>query len=206
MFLAGWRLHSPEAPVPAWKVTRLTADSGLSDSAALSPDGKLVAYSSDRGLSGERNLYIRQTGGGQAIPLTTDGAGNTAPDFSPDGTKIVFQSSRDDGGIYEIPAFGGEARLVALDGLDPKYSPDGTQVAYWIGTCGIDSRVPGSGAVWVALLAGGPPRRVGTKFTAARQPLWSPDGKHILLVGYTSPKATSPRASTGGWSQWAARM
>ncbi len=35
--------------------------------------------------------------------------------------------------LFEIPAFGGEARLLARDGLNPRFSPDGSQVAYWIG-------------------------------------------------------------------------
>jgi len=118
-----------EAPV-----IRLTSDSGMTTDAALSPDGKLVAYSSDRGLDGQRDLYIKQVAGGQPIRLTTDGAGNRMPDFSPDGSKIVFRSNREGGGIYEIPAFGGEARLVARDGLNPKFSPDGSRVAYWVGS------------------------------------------------------------------------
>ena len=188
-FALGLRLHGPQAALPSWSLTRLTSDSGLSGFSALSPDGKLVAYSSDRGLDGEPDLYIKQVAGGQPIRLTSDGAGNTAPDFSPDGSKIVFRSNRDGGGIYEIPAFGGEVRLLARDGLNPKFSPDGSQVAYWVGTEGVAAAVPGSGAVWVVPAAGGHPRRVGPNFTAARAPIWSPDGKHLLCIGYTSAKA-----------------
>ena len=91
-----------------------------------------------------------RSAGGQPIRLTSDGAGNTQPDFSPDGTKIVFRSNRDGGGIYEIPAFGGESRLLARDGWNPKYSPDGSQVAYWVGQGGnVAITVPGGGAVWL---------------------------------------------------------
>ena len=89
-------------PQTPWKVTRLTSDPGLSDFAALSPDGKLVAYASDRSLDGERDLYVKQVAGGQPIRLTTDGMGNTMPDFSPDGSKLVFRSDREGGGIFEI--------------------------------------------------------------------------------------------------------
>jgi Tol biopolymer transport system component len=181
--------HGSQTPLAAWKLTRLTADPGLSGSAALSPDGKLVAYASDRGRDGEPDLYVKQVAGGQPIRLTTDGAGNSTPDFSPDGSHIVFRSDRDGGGIFEIPTFGGDARLVARDGLNPKYSPDGTQVAYWVGDMGVAAAVPGSGTVWVVPVAGGPPRRIGPSFTAARYPIWSPDGKRLLLLGYTSAKA-----------------
>jgi serine/threonine protein kinase/Tol biopolymer transport system component len=188
-FAAGWRLHSPPPEPPPWILTRLTTDVGLSGSPALSPDGKLVAYSSDRSLDGELDLYVKQVAGGQPIRLTTDGAGNTTPDFSPDGSKIVFRSNRDGGGIYEIPSFGGEARRLAPEGLDPKFSPDGSQVAYWVGSPSVAEAVPGSGTIWVVPVAGGQPQRVGPAFTAARTPIWFPDGKRLLVIGYTSAKA-----------------
>jgi dipeptidyl aminopeptidase/acylaminoacyl peptidase len=121
--------------------------------------------------------------------MTFDGAGNTSPDFSPDGNKIVFQSTRNGGGIYEIPAFGGEARLLAKRGLNPKFSPDGLRVAYWISGPYVAFAVPGSGSVWVVPTAGGQPQRIGPTFTNARYPIWAPDGKHVLFVGYTSDKA-----------------
>jgi serine/threonine protein kinase/WD40 repeat protein len=182
-------LHGRQVLPPPWKLTRLTNDSGLSDFAALTPDGKLVAYASDRSLDGEPDLYIKQVAGGQPIRLTSDGAGNTTPDFSPDGNKIIFRSNRDGGGIYEIPAFGGDVRLLARDALNPKFSPDGSQVAYWVGDEGVAAAIPGSGTVWVIPVAGGPPQRVGPNFTAARHPIWSPDGQHLLIIGYTSAKA-----------------
>jgi len=188
-FAVGWRLNHPQAALPPWIVTRLTSDAGLSDFPALSPDGKLVAYSSDRSLDGARDLYVKQVAGGQPIRLTSDGAGNTTPDFSPDGGKIVFRSNRDGGGIYEIPVFGGEVRLLARNGLNPKFSPDGSQVAYWVGAENVSEAVPGSGTVWVVPVAGGQPQREGPKFTAARYPMWSPDGKCLLCIGYTSAKA-----------------
>ena len=153
--VVGLRFHNAPATLPNWTLTRITADAGLSGFPALSPDGNLMAYSSDRGLNGEQDLYVRQVAGGQPIRLTFDGAGNTTPDFSPDGTRIVFRSNRNGGGIYEVPALGGEARLLARGGLNPKYSPDGSLVAYWVGTEAVSAAVPGSGAVWVVPVTGG---------------------------------------------------
>jgi eukaryotic-like serine/threonine-protein kinase len=184
-----WRLHGGPDTLPSGKLTRLTTDAGISDFPALSPDGKLVAYSSDRIQEGQRDLYVQQVAGGEPIRLTFDGAGNRMPDFSPDGSRVVFRSDRDGGGIYEIPAFGGTARLLAREGLNPKFSPDGSQVAYWVGAEGVAVSVPGSGAVWVLPLAGGQPRRVGPNLTHARFPIWSPDGKHLLVAGYSAAKA-----------------
>jgi len=185
---ASW-IHATQASALPSRLTRLTDGAGVARSPALSRDGTLMAYSSDRAAEGQWDLYVKHITGGQPIRLTSDGAGNETPDFSPDGSKIVFRSNRDGGGIYVTPALGGEIRLVARDGLDPKFSPDGSQVAYWIGAPNVADKVPGSGTVWVAPAAGGQLRRVGSNFTAARYPIWSPDGKHLLFVGYTSAKA-----------------
>ena len=183
-----WWVHSPPAAAPSyWKLTRLTADAGLATSPALSFDGKLLAYSSDGGRDGGLDLYIKQAAGGQPIRLTSDGADNRQPDFSPDGSRIVFQSNRDGvPGIYEIPAFGGEVRLLARDGLRPRFSPDGSKVAYWAGSERQVQTAPGGAAVWVVPAGGGQPQRVRSSLTAAQAPIWSPDGKRLLLVGYTS--------------------
>ena len=185
----GLGLHNAPPGLPGGKFTRITADAGLSAFPALSPDGKLIAYSADRGLNGEQDLYVRQVAAGQPIRLTFDGLGNTTPDFSPDGTRIVFRSNRNGGGIYEIPALGGHERLVARGGLNPKYSPDGSYIAYWVGAAGVNPAVPGSGAVWLVPVTGGTARRIAEQFRAARQPIWLPDGKHLLFVGQTSSRA-----------------
>jgi len=197
VFAAWWRFGNSQAPLPEERLTRLTAEPGLSDSPAMSPDGKLVAYSSDKGMDAGRDLYVKEVAGGEPVRLTSDGAGNTSPDFSPDGSRIVFRSERNGSGIYEIPALGGEARLLAKNGLNPKYSPDGLQVAFWIGAEHVGTGVPGSGAVWVVPEAGGQPRRVGADFTAARHPVWSPDGRRLLVVGYHSQ--TAFESSSSDW-------
>ena len=113
------------------------------------------------------DLYVKQVAGGQPIRLTFDGAGNTWPDFSPDGSKIVFRSNRGGGGIYEIPAFGGQIRLLARGGFRPRFSPDGTKVAYWAGWDTIYETIPGTASVWVVRAAGGQPQRVAPGLTAA---------------------------------------
>jgi Tol biopolymer transport system component len=193
-----WRFYRTEsAPLP-WKLTRLTNESGLSTSAALSQDGKLVAYLSDRAMDGQLDLYVKQVAGGQPIRLTFDGT-STTPEFSPDGSKIVFRSSRDGGGIYEMPAFGGEVRLLAQSGFNPMFSPDGSQVAYWVGLGTVSSMVPGTGTIWVVPASGGQPEQVASNFTSARYPIWSPDGQHLLFRGYTSAKANDT-SSVDWWT------
>lgn len=192
VFVAAEGLRTTHSSPIQWRFTQLTPDGEYSGSPAISRDGKLLAYSSEK--NGICDLYVKQIAGGQPIRLTFDGAGNTMPDFSPDGSKIVFRSNRDGGGIYEIGVFGGEGRLLARDGRDPKYSPDGTKVAFWIGTDDVLPTVPGTGTAWVVPSAGGQPRRVAARLTTARHPIWSPDGRSLLVIGYASDKLSEASA------------
>jgi len=186
LFALGFRRAAN--PVPEWRLTRITPSTGLSNTPALSRDGSLVAYSSNTDHNSGYDLYVRQVAGGQAVRLTFDGQNNVSPNFSPDGSKIVFRSSRNHGGIYKIPTFGGEAQLLAPEGFAPKFSPDGLQVAYWTGSDSVAIAVPGSGALWVVSASGGQPSRIASGLSSARYPVWSPDGKWLLFEGYDSAK------------------
>ncbi|PYV17421.1 MAG: hypothetical protein DMG07_05885 [Acidobacteria bacterium] len=179
--------HSPSSlrrPV----LTRLTADSGLSAYPALSPDGKFVAFASDRSGDGNLDIWVQLIGAGEPIRLTSDKADEYEPVYSPDGTKIAFRSERDGGGIYTIPALGGEARLVARQGRRPRFSPQGDEILYWVGG--------DFGKIYAVAASGGAARAVQPNFYIARHPIWSPDGKYILFSG---TRDTQARRSTSDW-------
>ena len=126
-----WRLGPTPAQVE-WKLRPLTADSGLTTTPAISADGRLAAYASDRASNGTNlDLWVQPLSeGSQPIRLTQNPADDMNPSFSPDGGQIAFFSSRDGGGIYVIPAFGGQERLLVRGGRYPRFSPDGRWVAY----------------------------------------------------------------------------
>ncbi|HEY1217197.1 MAG TPA: hypothetical protein VGE93_26520, partial [Bryobacteraceae bacterium] len=94
---------------------------------ALSKDGKLLAYVSRVG-GDVPHIWVRQTGEPRALQVTSGSSRDADPDFSPDGTHIAFWSERERPGVYVVPAFGGDARLVVLDAYCPRFSPDGKQI------------------------------------------------------------------------------
>jgi dipeptidyl aminopeptidase/acylaminoacyl peptidase len=170
-------------------VVRLTTDAGLDEKPALSRDGRLLAFSSNRSADGGRNIYIKHVAGGETLQLTFDGLGNTAPDFSPDGTQIVFHSDRDGGAAYLLPTLGGSPRFLARGGLDPKFSPDGHRIAYWVGDPFVAQTVPHTGVVYTIALADPVSRPLPNQPASSRYPIWLPDSRRLLFVGYASLKA-----------------
>ncbi len=189
-----WRIfEQPRSSIHAPTITRLTTDSGLSAYPALSPDGKLVAYASDRASNGNLDIWMQQAAGGNPIRLTTNDADDLEPNFSPDGSQIVFRSERDGGGVYVVPALGGVERRLADLGRSPRFSPDGKWIAYWVG----DQSYYGRRQIFVIAATGGKPRAIQPDFFSASRPVWSPDGKHLLFRG-----ARDPKASEAGQYDW----
>ncbi|HET9263280.1 MAG TPA: protein kinase [Vicinamibacterales bacterium] len=176
-----WK-KAPGNPAAAADRTRVTFDSGLTTDPALSPDGKLVVYASDRAGQGNLDLWIQNLASGETTRLTDDPADERAPCFSPDGSRIVFRSEKQGGGIFTVSALGGgEPRPVATGGQAPRYSPDGSLIAYHTGGA---RAVGGLGSeLRVVAASGGQPKRVETGVKEAWHPLWTGDGEHLVFVG-----------------------
>jgi Tol biopolymer transport system component len=171
-----WSLERSR-PAPSHPaLTRLTSDSGLSYMPALSPDGRLLAYASDRSGEGNLDIWVKQVAGGEPVRLTHHTAADLEPAFSPDGTRIAFRSERDGRGIYVVSALGGDERRVAEHGFQPQWSPDGQWISYGVNT-------PTSNLIYAVPANGGTPRQLRPEMASARPPVWSPDGQRILFMG-----------------------
>jgi Tol biopolymer transport system component len=167
------------AIMPEGTFRRLTNDPGLTTSAAISSDGKLVAYASDRADGTNLDIWVQQVDGGAPIRLTNDPADDDEPAFSPDGTQIAFRSERDGGGVYIAPALGGAARLFAPRGRHPRFSPDGHMLMYTATDPSI-SRY----RLMYAQFPGGTGRPVAQGCVAySPHAVWSPDSSRILFTG-----------------------
>ncbi|MBV8867753.1 MAG: winged helix-turn-helix domain-containing protein, partial [Acidobacteriaceae bacterium] len=118
-------------PFTSMKISRLTSGGEVSD-AAVSPDGKYVAYFL-RETEGE-SLWIRQVAAPGTVRVAVPEAGeHFSLTFSPDGTYLYYVRKSQDGlGIlYRRPALGGDAAKLLLGIRGPiSFSPDGKQFAF----------------------------------------------------------------------------
>jgi eukaryotic-like serine/threonine-protein kinase len=173
-----WPRHSnPASPKPL-SLEQLTFDGGLTTDPAISPDGKLIAYASNRAGDSGLDIWV-QYRGGDPVRITHDPADEYQPSFSPDGTEIVYRSAQNGGGIYLISSLGGEPRLVVNGGWDrPRFSPDGAEILY-----ASSSLVTRNAYTINIRLPGATPIKLAPEFTDVVMPIWSPDGQYILFIG-----------------------
>ena len=179
----GWLWTRTQAgardPLVGVGVERLTYDTGLTTMPSISSDGRLIAYASDRAGRGDLDIWV-QLAGGAPLRLTDDPADDSMPHFSPDGNQLVFRSERAGGGVYVVPALGGQSRLIAARGGSPQFSPDGSRVAFWVG--GFRGGSTAESETYVVPLDGDEPLRVLADFETARDPLWAPDGRSLIVA------------------------
>jgi len=174
--LSWWLLGREESSeFAAGRLRQLTFDAGLTWEPTISSDGKLVAYSSDRGGDGGLDIWVQRVAGGDPIRLTDHPADDMQPDLSPDGETIVFRSARDEGGIYRIPTLGGDEVKIADRGFRPRWSPAGDKILFNSGAA--------SGPVHVIGAGGGDSGAFPGPFQYWRGPTWLSNDR-ILVFGY----------------------
>ena len=127
--------------------------------------------------------------------LTDDPGRDWDPRWSPDGTKILFASSRGNTGdhIYIVPAAGGAAtQLVAINANGARWSPDGDSVAFLAYRSGHSQiwMTPSSGGVDPVLLTTDPLDKADFE--------WSRDGKKIVYVAGRDARTIWMTATSGG--------
>jgi len=101
------------------------------------------------------------------------------PHVSPDGSKIVYESTRHGGcDIYIMDVDGSNVVQLTAFGLDrarmPRWSPDGREVVFAGG--------PNKGDLYVISAAGGEPRVLSADPSDESLPSWSPDGRWIYFT------------------------
>ena len=150
----------------------------LTDSAAgeiyprFTPDGRAVVYTT---WSRPHRIFRLPLDGGPARPLVGPESGGGAwGDISPDGRRMVFSRSLQgvDRLFVKSLVSGEEQKLSELPGTVPRWSPDGTRIAFspdrsW------------DGGIFVIAADGSDPRRLTQ---TGGWPAWWPDGSRIAFI------------------------
>jgi Tol biopolymer transport system component len=114
------------------------ADNVVDASPKYSPDGSTIAFSSYNRDGVPASVYLMSATGGPVHRLTPVELSAADPDWSPDGSRLVFWSNCCVPGqpaIWSIGADGNNAVKLSHPGprrfnFSPDYSPDGTRIAY----------------------------------------------------------------------------
>ena len=126
---------------------RVTAHQNVDQYPTWSPDGRKIAFVSNRN-GGNIQIWVIDADGKNPVRLT-DGVSDSYPDWSPDGKTILYVASHvpEDhdlapGGIVAMDADGKDKRLLKnKGGTHPSWSPDGTKIAFAFGNFGGDTHV-----------------------------------------------------------------
>lgn len=106
---------------------------GSNSAPAWSPDGRRLAVVLSKDGGSQMNI-INADGSGQPQRIASSNSIDTEPNFSPDGSAIIFTSDR--GGspqIYRIPVSGGQPQRLTFEGtynVSPRHSPDGKSFTF----------------------------------------------------------------------------
>lgn len=121
--------------------TRLTSQPSYESKPVWSPDGKSVAFASDR--NGGQDIYIMPAAGGPARRLTFNSAAETPEAFTPDGKSVIYSAAIQNPArsavfptgvmkeLYQVSVAGGRPQqLLGTPALSVSYLPDGKSFVY----------------------------------------------------------------------------
>src|SRR5258706_10403859 len=169
------------------KPTNLTNNPAEDSFPTWSPDGKQIAFVSNR--AGSRDIWVMNAdGNGDPTQLTSrDRTGSIQeieyPDWSPDGAYIIF-GGKEDGKDYEIyiidvTTAGSQPKPLTDDpAVDtaPDWSPDSKQIAFMSNRSGNDH-------IWVMNAdRSGEPTQLTSTPARDYAPIWSPDSNNAQII------------------------
>ena len=155
----------------------LTTGNQAIEGLAVSPDGRRLAFDSDR--SGNQDVYVIPTTGGEPVQVTTDLSDDFMSSWSPSGQELAIYSNREGSRrLYVMPADGGLPTAVVplpRNQRYPAWSPDGTTLVF-------SSNETGAQELYVVS------RNSDSSWRAARRVTfgggdfgrWSPNGRRIV--------------------------
>jgi Tol biopolymer transport system component/DNA-binding SARP family transcriptional activator len=192
-----WALDLTASGTAALDAARpVTNGSQAIEGIAVSPDGKWLAFDSNR--NGSQEIYRLSLSGGDPEQLTQSSEPDFLSSWSPDGREIAFYSyRRGTRRVYVMPAEGGPPGEVAptlVNQRNPGWAPDGRSLVFSAAAGERPSQIyvvpRRADSSW------GTPRRITTD--GGVSPRWSPDGRAIAFikeraVWVTTPEGARPR-------------
>ncbi|MDR7419220.1 MAG: S9 family peptidase [Armatimonadota bacterium] len=174
-----WRGHLWMVATDGGTPAPFTADEARDTSPVWSPDGRWIAFLSNRG--GKRRgykkpatqLWVMPADGGEARQLTFFRAGVSEPAWSPDSKTLAFVSR----GTLDRPETGEDEPLVVREITRVKYKFDG------IGF------LEGYAHVWTVALDAGDPTWLTDGEFDHETPVWLPGGREVVFVANRTPGA-----------------
>ena len=170
-----WKTRMRTEPAPTY---RFLTYSGHDSTPAVSPDGKTIAFTSDR--DGTPRIWLKQIAGASEVALT-DGP-DDHPRFSHDGSTLLFTRNEPSGiALYRVPTLGGAPRKIIDRVVNGDFSPDGKTAVFvrWRNEGGREIS-----AVGIVNADGSEAREIaqveGLRLVSPRV---SPDGRRIAVVG-----------------------
>jgi Tol biopolymer transport system component len=174
------------------QITANPAGHGV-NGAALSPDGKYLAYSDDAGL----HIKLVETGEMRTLPLPAEAISIHATwlpaAWFPDGTRLLtnLEIAGKPPSIWILSLIGDAPRKFRDDAFAQSISPDGAKIVFTAARTGLGERqgpsTPGGffgdQTIWLVSASGQAPRMLaqGDEATGFRQVSWSPDGSRAYL-------------------------
>lgn len=193
-------------------ITRLTDDPAQDVMPAMSPDGKRVAFASNR--AGNWDVYVMPVGGGKAVQITSDNSNDLSPSWSPDGQTLVYCRLGQTSGRWElwvVDVFNPAQTQFIGYGLFPEWCPvKGT------GHAGADqilfqrSRERGQRTFSIWTLDYSSASKQATNETelasspehALINPTWSPDATRIVYAAVPNPEKWTDEKRPTSSSLW----
>lgn len=167
------------APTSDAKWEQLTFFTDAAVYPALSPDGRMLTFiRGNNTFLAPGDVYVKILPSGEPVQLTHDGVVKLSPEFSPDGTQIVY-GTQDPWDTWEVPVLGGEPRVMLRNASSLTWIENGKRLLFSEIKAGLHMGVVTTDE------ARGNPRDVylppGNRSMAHHSYL-SPDGKWVLIA------------------------
>jgi DNA-binding winged helix-turn-helix (wHTH) protein/Tol biopolymer transport system component len=194
-----WRLPSRRTDIIERKLTSNSGENDVS-SAAISPDGKYLAYSDNTGVY----LKLIRTGEVHPVPLPASFSVRV-DDWFPDGSRLLVSRWDEPGkvGLWSISVFGGTPHPLADDAFGGSVSPDGAHIAFRRVYTPHEVSFDLGREQWVMRSDGAEQIKVAadkSDGSALGASTWSPDGKRIAYIRTTW--TDKPQNSSVEWNDW----